>query len=272
MNKLAAALVALLFITACNKENGQNSKTGIKITLTATNTYDFDDIKVSFSALEYQVTTDSGTVWKQLPLIDTSSTGFINMHTILHGNGTDLSNVETTAGHIRNLRVKFASKAYVSRAGSTYLLNIPDNLQQEGAIVPADYTMANGRIQSIVLVYNTNRSIVSSSDGNSFTFSPNFRTFDPAMCGNIEGYVKPDAARPYATIYTDTVANPNAAVKLNEVTIPYSGGYFKLIGVPAGKCNVKLSALDTHYTSQSALNVNIVKGVTTQVGTYTLKN
>lgn len=270
MNKVVAALIAILFITACKKDNASISETGINLSITANNTYDFDDIKVSFRSLEYQ-TLDSGSVWKSLPLIDTNPTGYINIHTILHGNGSDLSNAGIVPVHMTNIRIKIAPTAYVSKQGVVYPLIIPDEIQKNGIIVSADYNITSGKIKSIVLVYNTYNSIETDSSANTFTFKPDFRTFDPSVCGNIEGYLKPDNSRPYVTVYSDN-SSTNTSAKFSEVTIPYTGGYFKMTGIPVGKYNVKLGALNAAYPSRELSNIGVVKGQTNPVGTYTLDN
>lgn len=273
MKKVAAAFLAILFITACKKDNGNgpDTKTGIKLSMTATDTYDFNDIKVGFKSIEYQASTDTGMWWKPFPLADSIINGSINVHTLFHGNNLVLSNVLSSSVHIKNIRIKFASKAFVVKGSNTYPLIVPDDLQQNGIIVPADYAMTDGKIQSIVIVYNTNRSIQSILQNNTFTFNPNIRTFDPAVCGNIEGFAKPDASLPYVTVYTDTIASPNAPSKFNEMTIPYTGGYFKLVGIPVGKYNIKISSTSSDYASLDVFNAAVTKGFTNNIGTFTLK-
>lgn len=256
-----------LSVASCKKENDPG-KTSLDVSMTVTDTYAYDDIQVRINTVEFD--TAAGRVeWSPMPLTDSLSRP-VNMHTLRHGNFLLLSTQELPPVRVKGLRIRFAPQASIVKDGRTYPLTIPADLVETGRYIPLDLSIKAGTQQSLWITWNTSRSIQAESGNNTYVFNPQFRIFDPNTTGGVEGYVKPDAAMPYITVYTDTVANPNAAVKFNETTIPYTAGYFKLVGVPEGTYKVRAGSSNGSYPSKEIGEVRVVKKQTRNIGTITL--
>ena len=143
---------------------------------------------------------------------------------------------------------------------------------QNGLILPVSFDILNKKVRPLVITFNTNRSIAANASYTAFTFTPDMRIFDASASGNIEGYVKPIEAMPSISVYKDSTASSDASSRCNEVSIPYSIGYFKLAGVPAGKYNIKIDGQVAGYKSQQSAHISISNGITNNIGTVTLKN
>ena len=247
-----------------------SERTNVEIKLTVSDTYDYEDIKTRISSIDYTTSLGTNAAWSKLDLI-VNNTDYINMHTLLHGNSLQLINQKIPASALEQLRIKFAAEALIVKNGVTYPLVIPDSLQQTGLAVPAAYTISAGESKSIWLSLDLSKSVVYDASNQTYTFKPRFRTFDPKVCGNIDGYIKPDNAKPYITIYTETDDSQNNTAKFEVSTIPYAGGYFKLVGIPAGKYQVKLESANGTFSNQILNDVASLNGITNGVGTITLQ-
>lgn len=271
MSKLVSLFVivcSFFSLASCKKEKDLG-KTALDVNLTVTDTYEYDDIQVRIKAVEFDTAAGNRVQWSPLPLSDSLNRP-VNMHTLRHGNFLLLSNQELTPVRLKGLRLKFDSQATIVKNGRAYPLTIPNELVENGSYFPLNLDISRGTEQSLWIVWNTSKSIQAEAGGNTFTFKPDFRIFDPNNTGGVEGYIKPDAALPYITVYTDTVANPSATNRFNETTIPYAGGYFKLMGVPDGKYKVKAGAANGSYSSKILNEITVVNGQVKNIGTVTL--
>jgi hypothetical protein len=239
------------------------------VNLTVTDTYEYDDIQVRIKAVEFDTAAGSRVQWSPMPLSDSLNRP-VNMHTLRHGNFLLLSGQELVPVRLKGLRLKFDSQAIIVKNGRSYPLTIPTDLVENGSYFPMDLSISRGVQQSLWIVWNTSKSIQADPGSNTYVFKPNFRIFDPRNTGGVEGYVKPDAALPYITVYTDTVSNPGATNRFAETTIPYTGGYFKLMGVPEGKYKVKAGASNGTYTGKELSEITVIKGQVRNIGTITL--
>jgi len=247
-----------------------SERTKVEINFTVTDTYDYEDIKMRISGIDYTTSLGSDAAWSALTLT-VNQNNYINLHTLLHGNNLELINQKIPASNLKKLRLKFTPEALIVKNGVTYPLVIPDSLQQKGLAVPAAYTVSAGESKSIGLSLDLSKSVVYDASNQTYVFQPHFRTFDAKVCGNIEGYVKPDNAKPYITVYTSIDASQSSTDKLEVSTIPYAGGYFKLVGIPAGKYQVKLESSNNTFSSQILDDVASLRGITNNIGTFSLQ-
>lgn len=256
---LIGAVIAI-GITACkNKVTsplGGNGNFQVKLTDSPAR---FDSVMIDIQKVEVP-NADSANGW--IEINDSSMT--VNLLDLTNGASKILGEKQLSSGTYSQIRLVLGPDNYVVKNGQRYNLTVPSG-QQSGIKINTDAMIKPGITYTLLLDFDSNRSIVSTGHSNSYILKPVIRATNEATTGAISGIIQPADAKPmiYALNNTDTVATALADT---------STGNFKIIGLNDGTFTLSIMPADTTaYQDTTLTNVIVTPGETQQLGTITLK-
>lgn len=242
---------------------------GVKVLLTDDPAF-YTAINVNLTGLEYNTSTDSAitTGWQPLTL---SAPGIINLLSLQNGTSATLTNSQINPVGIKQLRLKFGNTGNtIVDNGVTHPLVIPSIIQQQGAIMTANYAVNANQTVTIWIDFNAASSVAHDIATNVYTLWPRLRTFDATQTGAIEGFTGPASSMATVTVRTDP---GSTAPQVSILAFPAfnNNGYFKCVGLPPGNYTVTITPHAGSYTSQTIRPVQVAANQVISIGTKTLQ-
>ena len=258
----------LILISACKKSN-QASDTHLEVKLTDGITTEYSAINVDLQGLDYNTSESPGvtTGWTS---IGPQQPGVINLLTLRNGQSSVLSNLVVPPVNIKQFRLRFGNNNTIVKNGITYPLVIPDQIKTNGAAVVAIFNLTGGS-RSIWIDFEASRSVIYNPSNNTYTLSPELRSFDVNESGTIEGNVLPASGEPFLAVGPDSSAvNPP---NINIITYPEksANGYFKIMGIPPGLYQVYMATSTGILHSKTVTKITVKKNEVSSIGTHSLQ-
>lgn len=252
-------LLATFIFTSCDKNNDNDTNNGsdkatIKVMLTdAPAQYD----EVLIDVQEVQLHSESEG-WITVPL---ENPGVYNLLEFNNGMDVLLGTCEIPEGLISQVRLVLGSNNSIIVDSVEYPLTVPSG-STSGLKLNIHEEVAAGYSYTFWLDFDAAQSIHQTGNGK-YMLKPVIRMYTAPSTGSVEGYVFPEEALPFVSLYNDTDT---------LMAIPDSLGYFKIMGVAAGTYNIEFSSqLDTlPFATQTILDLQVVAGETNQLDTITL--
>ncbi|MES1197669.1 MAG: DUF4382 domain-containing protein [Chitinophagaceae bacterium] len=252
---LASVMIAAISFSSCKKDKG-SAKLSVYLTDAPAA---YDAVNIDVARVEIKSSDDqSDNGWQTLTL---AKAGVYNVLDFRNGMDVLLASVDLPAGRVSQMRLILGTNNSIVVNGTTLQLPLQTPSAQTSGLkfnIHADLT--EGVTYKVWIDFDAARSVVSTGS-NSYILKPTVRTFTEATSGSIKGIALPMAAAPVASAIsgTDTLS-----------AMPDANGNYLIRGVPAGNWKVFVDG-SNGYSDSAILNVNVVLGQLTNVGTVTLK-
>lgn len=218
---------------------------------------DFDEIyDDKFDDFDDDLDDDDDFKWVKF---DVSDAGLYNLLDYRNGETVLLAGGEVPAGKITQVRLLLGPNSNVVIDGVTYPLTTP-SAKQSGLKFNLHETLVSDMMYSFTIDFDAARSVVRTGNGK-YILKPVIRTFADAFGGTIRGVVLPAEAFPYVQLVkgTDTL-----------ISLPETDGKFLFPGLAGGAYNLTIFSDTLGYKDTLFLNVPVVQGEITNLGTITL--
>lgn len=282
------AALFLLFINACNKDNGitasqpnpdQNS---LSVYLTDGPGY-FDKVFIDVQSVAIKIdtstawwpdtaahpwrhplfsycsnhdTTDTNAIWDTLQI----TPGVYNLLNFSNGADTLLAHNNIPKGRILAFRITLGQQNSLVKDSVTYPLNLmPGWNNIYIRVFGASFQKISSGHYRIWLDMDAGRSIVKVRNGE-FYLRPVMRAYAVSNMGSVTGQVTPYSAYPVISVYNDTDT---------LYAIPARDGMFRVSGLPEGTYTVFINT-SGGYQSETITDISVTEGKSTNIGSIKL--
>jgi hypothetical protein len=252
---VAVGFCAGLVLSACSKSTKNVSPGEIRMYL-ADAPADYDAVNIVVSQVSVHLSDqDSLSGWTVIS--DTLQT--YDLLELRNGAMALFADGQLEPGHYTQVRLKVADGCSVVVDGTPYELSIPSGYQSGIKINPA-FEIQEDVTYELLLDFDAEKSIVEQGNGQ-YQMKPVIRAIALATSGSIAGTVDPKSARAFALANSDTASSAYTD----------ASGYFKLMGLQEGSYSVQIVPDDINYADSTLLDVPVVAGQTTGLGTIQLR-
>jgi len=219
--------------------------------------HDFDDIyDDDFDDFDDDLDDDDDFKWVRL---DVSDAGLYNLLDYRNGETVLLAGGDVPVGKITQVRLLLGPNSNVVIDGVVYPLTTP-SAQKSGLKFNLHETLVADMMYSFTIDFDAARSVVRTGNGK-YILKPVIRTYADAFGGTIRGIVLPAEAFPYVQLVkgTDTL-----------ISLPEIDGKFLFPGLAGGVYNLTIFSDTLGYKDALFMDVPVVQGEVTNLGTITL--
>lgn len=246
LNVLIISIFAAVLFVACSKENSGNYPYAVRMT-DAPAVYDAVNID-----LQGVVVTGSNGESVSLNV----NAGIYNLLDFSNGKDTLIATGTLTDARVEQVRLILGSNNTIVVDGNTYPLSTP-SAEQSGLKIQVHQDLQAGSMQSVLLDFDANQSIVKTGSGE-YKLKPVIRTVHASTSGSISGEIEPDGILAVATAVSNTTSLAYSSVVNTE-------GEFRIMGLPTGTYTLTITpALPLSPVIKSDIQVNA--GINTNAG------
>lgn len=251
---LLSLLVALMFLSACNKSDNAESQTTTGFNMRMTDAPgNYDEVNVEIIGAEVHSDVNG---WTALNI----NAGVYNLLDLTNGKDTLIADGQIAVGKVSQIRLLLGTNNTVVYEGKTYPLETPSG-QSSGIKLKVNADLVAGINYTMLLDFDANKSIVVTGK-DKFILKPVIRVVNKSLDGAITGTILPIASHSavFAISGSDT---------FSTYADTLSGSFY--IG------GLKTSSYSVHILPNLPLldvtinNVAVVNGSVTSIGTVTLK-
>jgi hypothetical protein len=255
MKAAAFAASAMLFVTACSKNNDDPNEAKAQVNFRLTDgPADYDAIYLDIKNVE--VTMENSAAVTLTPV----HAGMYDILKFRNGLDTLLVRTDLPAGKINQMRLLLGPNSTIVVDGNTYPLGTPSG-ETSGIKLNLNESFVAGGAYNVWIDFDAAKSIIQTGNGD-YKLKPVVRAYAAQTDGRIKGYVLPLAAGTtvYATNGTDVYsAIPNA-----------TDGYYRFSGLPAGNYTLTFDSNTSLYQDLTVQNIQVTYGTETNLGVTTL--
>jgi hypothetical protein len=251
-----AALISTILFFSCSKDSSSSNNGTAHLSMRLTDGPGvYDHIYLD---IQQVVVTMSGS---SAVTINVIHPGVYDLLEFKNGMDTLLAEAEIPAGTVEQMRLVLGTNNSIVVDGISYPLTTP-SAQESGLKLNFNTTFVANGSYNLWIDFDASKSILQTGNG-SYKLKPVIRAYSALTDGRIKGYVLPLAA--FTTVYAINGIDSFTAIP-DALT-----GYYRISGLPAASYNVVFdAALATPYQDTTVMNVNVMYGVETNLGTITL--
>jgi hypothetical protein len=250
-----SAILFMLFLFACNDEDGQ---TNLRISMIDAPAAQYDEVNVE--VMDVLINQDgneeeNGEGW--VSVINEESKGqTFDLLSLTNGVEALLVDTEVPSGTISQIRLVLGENNYLLIGEETFELKTP-SAQQSGLKLNVHEKLTEGVTYSVILDFDAAKSVITNGNGG-YILKPVIRTITEASSGAIAGRISPSDVKSLIT-----ATHLESRETFNTYTDQEGG--FLLKGVPAGDYQVTVDFPGTDEDG-SIDDVKVLLGEVTDLG------